>query len=149
MKTYRARDLIVGTFVLCGLLSIGYMSLRLGGLYHTGKGGLMLIATFDQVGDLKPRASVQIAGVKVGEVKSIGLDEFMRARCVLDLDPTLQLDTETTASVQTAGLLGAKFIALEPGGADDMLHSGDEISRTDSAISLESLLGKFVNNSGI
>ncbi len=71
----------------------------------------------------------------------------MRARCLLDLDPTLQLDTETTAAIQTAGLLGAKFIALEPGGADGMLRSGDEISRTDSAISLESLLGKFVNNS--
>ena len=147
MQRSRTRDLVVGTFVLCGLLSIGYMSIRLGGLYHTGQSGLELYATFDQVGDLKPRAAVQIAGVKVGEVKSIELDEFMRARCLLDLDPTLQLDIETTAAIQTAGLLGAKFIALEPGGADGMLRSGDEISRTDSAISLESLLGKFVNNS--
>lgn len=149
MHGTRLRDLVVGTFVLCGLLSIAYMSVRLGGLYNGGRSGLELYATFDQVGDLKRRAPVQIAGVKVGEVKSIELDEFMRARCLLDLDPTLELDTETTAAIQTSGLLGAKFIALEPGGSDGILHSGDEISRTDSAISLESLLGKFVNNSGI
>ena len=149
MQRSRLRDLIVGSFVLCGLLAIAYMSIQLGGLYYSGKSGLELYATFDQVGDLKVRAGVQIAGVKVGEVRSIELDEFMRARCLLDLDPILQLDTETTAAIQTAGLLGAKFIALEPGGSDVMLRSGDEISRTDSAISLESLLGKFVNNSGI
>jgi phospholipid/cholesterol/gamma-HCH transport system substrate-binding protein len=149
MQRSRLRDLIVGSFVLCGLLSIAYMSIRLGGLYHTGQSGLELYATFDQVGDLKERAAVQIAGVKVGEVKAIELDEFMRARCLLDLDPKLQLDTETMAAIQTSGLLGAKFIALEPGGADVMLQSGDEIALTNSAISLESLLGKFVNNSGL
>jgi phospholipid/cholesterol/gamma-HCH transport system substrate-binding protein len=149
MQRSRLRDLIVGTFVLCGLLSISYMSIQLGGLYHSRGSGLKLYATFDQVGDLKERAAVQIAGVKVGEVKTIELDEFMRARCLLDLDPVLKLDSETTAAIQTAGLLGAKLIALEPGGSDVMLRSGDEISRTDSAVSLESLLGKFVNNSGI
>jgi len=149
MQRSRLRDLVVGTFVLCGLLSIAYMSIRLGGLYHSQGGGLQLYATFDQVGDLKVRAAVQIAGVKVGEVKSIELDEYMRARCLLDLDPVLELDTETTAAIQTAGLLGAKFIALEPGGSDVMLRSGDEISLTNSAVSLESLLSKFVNNSGI
>jgi len=149
MQRSRLRDLVVGTFVLCGLLSIAYMSIQLGGLYHSGGKGLELVATFDQIGDLKVRAAVQIAGVKVGEVKSIELDEYMRARCLLDLDPVLELDTETTAAIQTAGLLGAKFIALEPGGSDVMLRSGDEISLTNSAVSLESLLSKFVNNSGI
>ena len=149
MERSRLRDLVVGTFVLCGLLSIAYMSIQLGGLYHSAGKGLELVATFDQVGDLKVRAAVQIAGVKVGEVKSIELDEYMRARCLLDLDPILELDSETTAAIQTAGLLGAKFIALEPGGSDVMLQSGDEISLTNSAVSLESLLGKFVNNSGI
>lgn len=149
MQRSPVRDLVVGIFVLCGLASIGYMSIQLGGLYYSGPSGLKLYATFDQVGDLKVRAAVQIAGVKVGEVESIQLDEFMRARVLLDVDPGLKLDVETSAAVQTAGLLGAKYIALEPGGADDMLKSGDEIARTDPAISLENLLGKFVNNADL
>jgi len=149
MQRSRLRDLVVGIFVLCGLASLGYMSIRLGGLYYSGPSGLELYATFDEIGDLKERAAVQIAGVKVGEVKSVRLDESMRARILLDLDPSLRLDSETTASIQTAGLLGAKFVALEPGGSDDMLASGDEISLTNSAVSLEALIGKFVNNSGI
>ena len=149
MKRSPVRDLVVGLFVLCGLASIAYLSIQLGGLYYSGPAGFKLIATFDEVGDLKPRAAVVIAGVRVGQVVSIELDDLLRARCTLDLDPSLGLDVETSAAIKTAGLLGEKFIALEPGGADEMLESGDEISRTVSALSIESLVGKFVNDAGL
>jgi len=149
MKRSPVRDLVVGLFVLCGLASIAYLSIQLGGLYYSGPAGFKLIATFDEVGDLKPRAAVVIAGVRVGQVVSIELDDLLRARCTLDLDPSLGLDVETAAAIKTAGLLGEKFIALEPGGADEMLESGDEISRTVSALSIESLVGKFVNDAGL
>jgi len=135
--------------VLVGLASIGYLSIELGGLYYTGPTGFKLIATFDEVGDLKPRAAVVIAGVKVGEVTSIRLDPLLRARCELDIDPNLDLDVETSAAIMTAGLLGEKYVALEPGGADEMLESGAEIGRTVSALSIENLVGKFVNDSGL
>jgi len=82
-------------------------------------------------------------------VVSIELDDMLRARCVLDVDPSLDLDVETSASIMTAGLLGEKFVALEPGGSDEMLESGDEIGRTVSAISIENLVGKFVNDAGL
>jgi phospholipid/cholesterol/gamma-HCH transport system substrate-binding protein len=101
------------------------------------------------VGDLKPRAAVVIAGVKVGQVVSIELDEILRARCELDIDPGLGLDVETSASIMTVGLLGEKFVALEPGGLDQMLKSGDEIGRTVSALSIEKLVGKIVNDTGL
>jgi phospholipid/cholesterol/gamma-HCH transport system substrate-binding protein len=149
MQRSPVRDLIVGVFVLFGLLSIGYLSIKVGGLYYSGPSGFKLVATFDEVGDLKPRAAVVIAGVKVGQVVSIELDDILRARCVLDIDPSLGLDVETSAAIMTAGLLGEKFVALEPGGADEMLESGDEIGRTVSALSIESLVGKFVNNTGL
>jgi len=71
MKRSPLRDLIVGIFVLCGLVSIGYLSIQLGGLYYSGPAGFKLIATFDEVGDLKPRSAVVIAGVRVGQVVSI------------------------------------------------------------------------------
>jgi len=149
MQRSPLRDLIVGIFVLCGLASIGYLSIKVGGLYYSGPSGFKLVATFDEVGDLKARSAVVIAGVKVGQVVSIELDDMLRARCVLDVDPSLDLDVETSASIMTAGLLGEKFVALEPGGSDEMLESGDEIGRTVSAISIENLVGKFVNDAGL
>jgi phospholipid/cholesterol/gamma-HCH transport system substrate-binding protein len=149
MQRSPVRDLVVGLFVLIGLASIGYLSIRVGGLYYSGPSGFKLIATFDEVGDLKPRAAVVIAGVKVGQVVSIELDSILRARCVLDVDPSLGLDVETSAAIMTAGLLGEKFVALEPGGADEMLESGEEIGRTVSALSIENLVGKFMNDTGL
>ncbi len=149
MQRSPVRDLIVGLFVFFALASIGYLSIEVGGLYYSGPGGFKLIATFDEVGDLKPRAAIVIAGVKVGQVVSIELDEILRARCELDIDPGLGLDVETSAAIITAGLLGEKFVALEPGGSDEMLVSGDEIGRTVSAISIENLVGKFVNNADL
>ncbi len=149
MQRSPVRDLIVGVFVLFGLISIGYLSIQVGGLYYSGPSGFKLIATFDEVGDLKPRAAVVIAGVKVGRVVSIKLDPILRARCELDIDPSLGLDVETSAAIMTAGLLGEKFVALEPGGADEMLESGEEIGRTVSALSIENLVGKFVNDTGL
>ena len=149
MQRSPARDLIVGVFVFCGLVSIGYLSIKVGGLYYSGPSGFKLVATFDEVGDLKPRSAVVIAGVKVGQVVSIELDDILRARCELDIDPNLDLDVETSAAIMTAGLLGEKFVALEPGGADEMLESGDEVGRTVSALSIENLVGKFVNDTGL
>ena len=149
MQRSPVRDLIVGLFVLFGLASIGYLSIQMGGLYYSGPSGFKLVATFDEVGDLKPRAAVVIAGVKVGRVVSIELDPILRARCELDVDPSLGLDVETSASIMTAGLLGEKFVALEPGGAVEMLESGDEIGRTVSALSIENLVGKFVNDADL
>ena len=149
MQRSPVRDLVVGLFVLIGLASIGYLSIQVGGLYYSGPSGFKLIATFDEVGDLKPRAAVVIAGVKVGQVVSIELDSILRARCELDIDPSLGLDVETSAAIMTAGLLGEKFVALEPGGSDEMLESGEEIGRTVSALSIENLVGKFVNDTGL
>jgi phospholipid/cholesterol/gamma-HCH transport system substrate-binding protein len=78
------RDFIVGCFVLAGLGAIAYLSISVGGLSYGGPGGLTLYATFDQTGGLKPRAPVVIAGVKVGQVKKIALDQNARARVELE-----------------------------------------------------------------
>ena len=79
MQRSPVRDLIVGVFVFFGLVSIGYLSIQVGGLYYSGPSGFELVATFDEVGDLKPRAAVVIAGVKVGQVVSIELDDIQGA----------------------------------------------------------------------
>lgn len=149
MQPSATRDLIVGLFVVVGLGAIGYLSIQVGGVSYDGRGGLVLYATFDEVGGLKPRAPVSVAGVTVGTVKAIDLDDLLRARVRMEVDGSLKLSTDTSAAIRTAGLLGDQFVALEPGGADENLKSGEEIAYTESAISIERLIGKFVHDSGI
>ena len=67
----------------------------------------------------------------------------------LDLDPGLELPTDTSVAIRTAGILGDQFLALEPGAEEEFLRSGDEIAYTEDALSLERLIGKFVNNAGL
>ena len=143
------RDLSVGCFVLAGLAAVAYLSIRVGGLSAGGPGGLPLHANFDQTGGLKLRAPVVIAGVKVGQVTSIGLSDTYRARVEMTLDAGLKLPVDTTASIVTAGLLGDRYIALQLGGEEALLAPGDEISFTESAVILERLIGKFVHNADL
>jgi len=138
------RDLLVGLFVLIGLGAVAYLSFSVGGLSYTGPGGLTLFADFDQTGGLKPRAPVVISGVKVGQVTAITLGENFRAHVELDLDNRLKLPTDTSASIVTAGLLGDRYVSLQLGGDDRILQTGETITFTESAVILESLLGKFI-----
>jgi len=147
MQTSPSRDLAVGLFVLIGLAAVGYLSLRVGGLET--KGGLQLHANFAQIGGLAERAPVVISGVKVGKVTQIELAEDLRARVTLDVDDGLELPVDTSASIRTAGLLGDQFIELEPGAEDQLLAPGGEIGLTESALSIEKLVGSLVHDAGL
>jgi phospholipid/cholesterol/gamma-HCH transport system substrate-binding protein len=149
MQPSPVRDLIVGIFVAIGLATIAYLSIQIGGVTYAGRGGLQLYATFDQIGGLKPRAPVAVAGVTVGQVRAIGLDDRLRAKVTIEVDEKLELPVDSSAAIQTQGLLGDQYIALEPGGEDALLKSGDEIEFTESALSVERLIGKFVQDSGV
>ncbi len=138
------RDFVVGLFVLAGLAALGWLSFSVGGFAWRGAGGLRLLADFGETGDLKVRAPVVIAGVRVGEVTSLKLDDDFRALVEMDLDPRLHLPTDTTASIVTAGVLGDRYISLQPGGEDQILRSGDRIGITESAVILERLIGQLV-----
>lgn len=148
MTRSSTRDLLVGLFVLAGLLAVAYLSVGVASESYSGPGGLAVFAKFDQTGGLKPRAPVVISGVKVGRVTGISLTPDYRARIDLDLNPTLELPVDSSASIVTAGLLGDRYISLQLGGEEDTLKSGDEITFTESALILERLIGKFLYNSG-
>ena len=147
MQRSPTRDFLVGLFVLMGLAAIAYLSLSVGGLAYSGPGGLHLWALFDQTGGLKPRAPVVISGVKIGQIVKISLDkQTVRARVDMDLDASLQLPTDTVASIQTAGILGDRYVSLQPGGEETVLKDSDQIAFTESAVILERLIGKFMHN---
>jgi phospholipid/cholesterol/gamma-HCH transport system substrate-binding protein len=138
------RDLLVGCFVLAGIGALAYLSLNVGGLSYRGSGGLPLVAKFDEIGGLKPRAQVVISGVKVGQVKQITLDDGYRASVGIDIDGRLKLPVDTTASIMTSGLLGDRYISLQLGAEQETLKPGEEIAFTESAVILERLIGKLV-----
>ena len=143
------RDFVVGLFVLAGLGALAYLSMNVGGLSFKRHGGLELYANFDEIGGLKQRAPVVIAGVKVGQIESIKLEKDFRARIALDLRSDLRLPTDTTASIMTSGLLGDQYVSLQVGGDDKYLNPGDDITFTQSAVILERLIGKFVQNANV
>jgi phospholipid/cholesterol/gamma-HCH transport system substrate-binding protein len=148
MNGTNTRDFVTGLFVLTGLVALAWLSFRVGGIQYTGDGGLPVYALFDQVAGLKARAPVEIAGVRVGQVSAIHLDDTFRARVDLDLDASLKLPVDSSAAIVTSGILGDRYIQLTPGAEDQVLKPGEQIPYTESALILERLIGKFLVNVG-
>lgn len=149
MRRSPTRDLVVGCFVLAGLAAITYLSLSVGGISYLGPKGLRITADFDEIGGLKPRAPVVVSGVKVGEVDAIDLADDYRARVTLNLNPALALPVDTTASIVTSGVLGDRYVSLQPGAEEDILRSGDRIEFVESAVILERMIGKLIHNTNV
>lgn len=149
MQSNSTRDLVVGLFVLVGLASLAYMSLKVGGLEFGVQERIVLRATFDDIGGLSVRAPVRIAGVKIGQVSAIDLDEDLRAVVSVEVDSGVDLSIDSSAAIRTSGLLGDQFISVELGGEDDVLVDGEEFTFTESALSIDKLIGQFVHNAGV
>ena len=111
--------------------------------------GMNLTAKFDRIDGLGQGADVRIAGVKVGQVVAQRIDpESFLAVLTLRVDAGLKLPHDTSAEISSEGLLGGKYVALVPGGDTRILRDGSEITITQSAINLESLLGRFIFSAG-
>ncbi len=143
MERSATRDFIVGLFVMAGIAAIAYLSISVGGFSWHGRTGLKLYALYDETGSLTVCAPVVIAGVRVGEVSRISLDDDFRARVELNLDPDLKLPKDTYANIVTSGLLGDRFIELQPGGDDQMMKPGDTFGHVGNAVILEKLIGQL------
>ena len=136
-------EIIVGIFVLAGLLCLGYLAIRLGKLEVLGSQGYNVYGDFASVAGLKPGDPVEIAGVKVGKVESIALADD-RARLALRIADHVKLQEDTIASVRARGLIGDKYIVLAPGGSDRILKPGDRIRETESPPDISDLIGKYI-----
>lgn len=139
----RKLEFTVGIFVLIGLIAILYLALQVGSNRWAGD-HYSLYARFLNTGGLNEGSSVQIAGVKVGTVGGITLNrEQMVAMVELKLPSDLILDDDTIASIKSTGLIGDKFLSLNPGGSGLPLEAGEVIVDTESAIDIESLISRF------
>lgn len=137
-------ELGVGLFVLLGIFCVGYLTIRLGEVEVLRNDYYFLNARFTSVTGLKVGAQVEIAGVQVGQVDAIDLDYKEHVALVrLKIKDGIQLSDDAIASVQTAGLLGDKYIQLSQGGSDQMLKPGDRIVETEPALNIENLIRKY------
>jgi phospholipid/cholesterol/gamma-HCH transport system substrate-binding protein len=113
--------------------------------------GYDLYATFDRIDGLIEGNDVKMSGVKIGDVKHIQIDpKTFLARVDMTIDQAVRLPQDTSAQIVSESLLGGKYIALVPGGNSDLLRPGDQVPYTQSSVSLEGLIGKylFANNDG-
>jgi phospholipid/cholesterol/gamma-HCH transport system substrate-binding protein len=145
MHASSSRDFWVGLFVCAGLAAVAYLSLQVGGLTLRQGPAVTLVAHFDDVGGLTDRSPVRLAGVTVGRVTGIELDEDLRAKVTLRVQSDVLLSIDTAAAIRTSGLLGDQFVALEPGAEDEMLQDGEAFSFTESALNLDKLVGTLVH----
>ena len=137
-------EMVVGVFVLVGLLCLAYLSVKLGKLELIGGGVYEVEAQYNSASGLKPGSAIEIAGVEVGRVRGITLNQD-RAMVKLAVNNTIKLYTDTIASIKTRGIIGEKFLALSPGGGGDPLKPGDTIRDTESGLDLEELVSQFVH----
>jgi phospholipid/cholesterol/gamma-HCH transport system substrate-binding protein len=139
-------DWWVGLFVLLGAIALAFLALRAGNLStFTFSSTYNLSAKFDNIGGLKVRAPVKSAGVVVGRVSDIKLDDkTFQAVVTLKMEKDFAFPTDSSAKILTSGLLGEQYIGIEPGGEDKNLQNGQVISMTQSAIVLETLISKFL-----
>lgn len=146
----KAVDVLVGLFVVLGFAALAFLALRAGNMSSSlGLGETYaLSAKFDNIGGLKPRAAVRSAGVVVGRVVSVGLDDqTFQAVVKLEIDKRFRFPKDTSAKILTAGLLGEQYIGLEPGADSSMLAAGGTLSLTQSAVVLENIIGQFLYRS--
>ncbi len=146
MRT-RTLEIGVGAFMLLGMLALVIMAIQVSGLSLKSAGKTYeLLAYFDNVGSLRPRAKIAMAGVTIGQVKAVDLDkDTYTAKVVMAINQQVDnIPIDSTASIVTAGLLGEQYISISIGGDEAFLREGERFEDTQSALILEELIGKFL-----
>jgi phospholipid/cholesterol/gamma-HCH transport system substrate-binding protein len=133
----------VGFFLLIGIFSLGYISIKMGKLDVIGAKGYTVYAEFAQSGGIKQGADVQIAGVTIGRVSGVRLDTNYEALVSFDIEKGVKLQEDAIASIKTSGLIGEKYIQISPGASEKYIPPGGRIRETESAIDIESLIAKY------
>ena len=142
-------EISVGFFMIIGILFLFILAFKASNLSQYSKNNTYkIIAIFDDIGDLKVRAPVTVAGVRVGEVSKIELDKkTFKAKVILLINKKNNIfSSDTGAKILTAGLIGGSYISLIPGYEIEIMKNGSEIKETQPAIILENLIGQFIYN---
>ena len=138
-------DTMVGLFLVAGFLCFAYLAIKLGDVPLLGEDSYNLFAYFTSISGLKEGADVDMAGVKVGKVRKITLDQnTYEARVDLAVKNGIKIPQDVIASIKTSGIIGDKYISLKPGASEKYLKNGSKIIDTESAIDIEELISKYI-----
>ncbi len=137
-------EMVVGLFMIIGFAAFVYLALQLGEVsFLTDAKTYVINAEFDNVAGVKKGASVQVAGVVVGEVSAVALSEDEVAVLSLKIDNSLEVPIDSMASVKSQGIIGDKYIQLSLGGDEELFKPGELLRETESSLDIESLISKF------
>jgi phospholipid/cholesterol/gamma-HCH transport system substrate-binding protein len=135
-------EVIVGIFLLLGLLALGYLAIKLGRMEVIGGGGYPVHATFSNIAGLRSGSAVEIAGVEVGRVERIALKDY-QARVTFRINGDVKLPEDSIASIRTKGLIGEQFVSIAPGGSEQMIPPNGDITETEPAVDIVELIAKY------
>ncbi|MEJ2609825.1 MAG: outer membrane lipid asymmetry maintenance protein MlaD [Candidatus Thiodiazotropha sp.] len=143
----RQLEITVGFFMAAGLVAFFFLAMQVSNLASlSGSKGYTVTAQFDNIGGLKVRSPVTMAGVRIGRVSAIRYDQDnFEAMVTLSIDSEFnKIPDDTIAKIYTSGLLGEQYISLDPGGSLESLEQGSELMMTQSALVLEEIIGQFL-----
>ena len=147
MMTTRQLEITVGAFMAAGLVALFFLAMQVSNLASiTSNDGYEVTAMFDNIGGLKVRSPVSMAGVRIGRVVAIGYDQKnFEAKVTMRIEPTYdKIPADSIAKIYTSGLLGEQYVGLDPGGSLENLKQGSVIQITQSALVLEEIIGQFL-----
>lgn len=134
----------VGIFVVIGLLCVGYMTVKLGKASFLGDDSYVLYARFPSVSGLRPGSIVEIHGIEAGKIGRLSIDqEKQMALIEMKINKEVRIYDDASATIKSAGLIGDKFVKVDPGGSGEVLKSGATIVDTSTPPDIEELIGKY------
>ena len=133
----------VGIFIIIGLACMAYLAVKLGDINLFGTEQYVLKARFSNIAGLKEGSTVEIAGVKVGKVSKISLDNY-QAFVELLINPGIKIQEDAIASIRTQGIIGDKYVKISPGGAEDYIRPLGVLTETESSVDIEELVSKYI-----
>lgn len=136
-------ELIVGIFVVIGVVAMAYLAISLGNIGIFTVRGYTVYAVFDTTSGLKNGADVEIAGVQIGRVVGIRLRDYA-SLVEMKIDAGVKIPDDSIFSIRTSGLIGEKFVKVVVGGSERSLKDGDTVSDTESSVSIEELISKYI-----
>jgi len=144
MKKF-SMESVVGIFVVIGIFCVGYMTIKLGKVSLFGDDYYSLNAGFSSVSGLRVDSPVEINGILVGRVKRLVMNQEKQVALVeLNIRKGIKIYDDASAAIKTSGLIGDKFVKIDPGGGGDILKPGGTIVETNSPLDVEDLIGKYV-----
>jgi len=143
MRKY-AMETTVGIFVAIGLLCVAYMTVKLGDVELVGSNTYPLIAKFTSVSGLRVGSAVDMFGIQIGKVEKLALDQDDAMAVVeLSIQKGIEIYDDAIAAIKTEGLIGDRYVGIDPGGAGELLKPGDAIAQTQPPIDIGELIGKY------